>query len=89
MCDSYCLIRPNLKLHLAWIEPSTRYDFNKNPQTTIGEVILAVFGPETYDNLQHVTADDVWQAHSNHVAEPGTRIQFQLEAYIPRPDAGM
>jgi DNA mismatch repair ATPase MutL len=37
--------------------------------------------------LQHVTADDVWQAHSSHVAEPGTRIQFQLEAYIPSPDA--
>ncbi len=88
MVYSYCLIRPLLKLHLSWIEPTTRYDLHKNPQSTIGEVILAVFGPETHDNLQHVTAEEVWQAHCSHVPDPGTRIQFQLEAYIPRPDAG-
>lgn len=88
MLYSYCLIRPALKLHLAWIEPNTRYDLHKNPQSTIGEVILAVFGPETRDNLLHVTADEVWQAHCSHVPDPGARIQFSLEAYIPRPDAG-
>ncbi len=88
MVYQYCLIRPTLKLHLAWIEPSTRYDLSKSPQSTMGEVILAVFGPEAHDNLQHVTGDDVWQAHCSQVSDPGPRIQFQLEAYSPRPNAG-